>query len=66
MSEGLALTSDHVRIHLTVVLERPSFPDQEFLVTDQEPPFQEWHSALTSDHVGTNPTITLKWLSTDI
>ena len=38
---GHALTSDHVRLHLTIVLERPSFLDQIFLVTDQAPPFQE-------------------------
>ena len=63
---GHALTYDHVRLHLTVVSERPSVIDQVFLVTDQAPPFQEWNSALTSDHVGTNPIVTSEWLSTHI
>ena len=30
---GHALTSDHVRLHLTIVSERPSVLDQVFLVT---------------------------------
>ena len=41
----------------------PLVPDWAFLVTDQVPPFQEWHSTLTSDHVGTNPIVTSEWLS---
>ena len=42
LQNGHALTSDHVRLHLTIVSERPSVLDQVFLVTDQAPPFQEW------------------------
>ena len=39
---GHALTSDHVRLHLTIILERPSVQDQVFLVTHQAAPFEEW------------------------
>ena len=41
-------------------------PRLSYLVTDQAPPFLEWHSMLTSDHVGTNPTVTSEWLNTHI
>ena len=41
-------------------------PRLSYLVTDQAPPFQEWHSMLTSIHVGTNPIFTSEWLSTHI
>ena len=41
-------------------------PILSYLVTDQLPPFQEWHLVLTSDHLGTNPIVTSKWLSTHI
>ena len=41
-------------------------PRWVFLVTDQVPPFQEWHLALTYDHVGTNPIVTSEWISTHI
>ena len=63
---GHALTSDHVTLHPTVISEWPSVPDWVFLVTNQVPPFQEWHSALISDHVETNPRVTSEWLNTYI
>ena len=43
---GHALTSDHVRLHITFISERPSVLDQVFLVIDQELPFQEWQQTL--------------------
>ena len=43
---GHVLIFDHVGTHPTVISERPSFLDQVFLVTDQEPPFQEWQQPL--------------------
>ena len=43
-----------------------SAPRWVFLVTNQVPPFQEWHSALISVHVETNSTVTSEWLSTHI
>ena len=43
---GHALTSDHVRLHLTIISERPSVLDQVLLVTHQEAPFQEWQYPL--------------------
>ena len=49
MLEGL-ITYSHIRM-------APS-PRLSYLVTNQAPPFPEWHSVLTSDHVGTNPTVT--------
>ena len=58
MLEGLALTSNQVGTNPTVILEWPSIPNQVFLVTDQAPPFQEWHSMPTFDHVGSIPKIT--------
>ena len=61
-----SLISDHVRLYPTVISEWPSVPNWAFLVTDQVPPFQEWHSVLISDHVGNNPTVTSKWLGTHI
>ena len=39
---GHALISDHVKTHPTIISEWPSALDWVFLVTDQEPPFQEW------------------------
>ena len=39
---GHVFTSDHVRLHLTIVSERSSVQDQVFLVTHQAAPFQEW------------------------
>ena len=39
---GHALTYDHVRLHLTIISERPLVPDQVNLVTHQAAPFQEW------------------------
>ena len=39
---GHAFTSDHVGTHPIVISEWPLVLDQVFLVTDQEPPFQEW------------------------
>ena len=63
---GPALTYSPMRTHLTVISERPLVPDQVFLVTDQAPPFQEWYSALTFDHVETNPIVTLEWMNTHI
>ena len=41
-------------------------PILSYLVTDQVPPFLEWNSMLTSDHVGTNPTVSSEWLSIHI
>ena len=41
-------------------------PRLSYLVTDQVPPFQEWHSVLTFDNVGTNPTVTSEWIRTHI
>ena len=64
--KGTALTSNHVGTNPIVILEWPSSLGWGFLVTNQVPPFQEWHSALISDHVGTNPTVTSEWLSTHI
>ena len=66
IQNGHVLTSDHLRLHIIVILERPLVLDRVFLVTDQEPPFQEWHSMLISDHVGTNPIVTSEWLNTHI
>ena len=71
---GHALRSDHVRLHLTVVSERPLVLDRVFLVTDQEPPLQEWQLplhlsysteflALISYMEGTNPLTMTEWLS---
>ena len=39
---GYAFTSDHVRLHLIIISERPLVQDQVFLVTHQEAPFQAW------------------------
>ena len=41
-------------------------PRLSYLVTEQVPPFQEWHSVLISDHVWTNPTVISEWISTYI
>ena len=59
--KGFALTSNHVGTNPTITSEWPLVPDRDFLVTEQVPPFQEWHSTLISDHVGTNPTVISKW-----
>ena len=53
-------------LHLTYSSEWLSVPDWVFLVTNQVPPFQEWHSSLIYDHVGTNPTGTSEWINTHI
>ena len=41
-------------------------PRLSYLVTDQATPFLEWNSVLISNHVGTNPIVTLEWLNTHI
>ena len=64
--EGRALTSDLVGTNSYILVRMAPSPRLSYLVTDQVPPFPEWNLALTSDHVGTNPTVTSEWISTHI
>ena len=59
----LALTSDHVRLHLTIVPERPLSPRPSILGNAPRSSIQRVEIALISDHIGPNPTVTLEWQS---